>query len=108
MAFDPGTIRFLEMLNQDIALQDEVETALQGAADKTGAVIALAKSKGYTVERASFEQARAVLNAVQGSGALDDRQLDKVTGGFNPQPEPPGGVSAYANLVRVRKTLLSW
>jgi hypothetical protein len=105
MAIDSATLSFLEKLNQDSELQDQLQATVQAAQDKTGAVLELAKSKGFVMGRESFEEARNKLNAAK-AGELGERQLEGVVGGFNPQPEPPGGVSSI--YTRFRKNLLSW
>lgn len=110
MNIDTGTIEFLEKLNEDSSLQSELEAALAGADDKTGAVIALAASKGIEVNRGGFDTARAALiGATADSGAMNETELASVAGGFNPQPEPPARVSRIATGIRFdARTLLGW
>ena len=110
MNIDTGSIQFLEKLNQDASLQSELEAALAAAEDKTGAVVAFAASKGFAVDRDGFDAARAALaGATQGSGALDDSQLDEVAGGFSPKPEPPGRIADLAGQMRFdARKILSW
>ncbi len=105
MAIDSATISFLEKLNQDSQLQDELQARIQASQDKTGAVLEFAKSKGFVMGRDSFEEARSTLKAAD-TGTLTDHQLEGVSGGFNPQPEPPGSVSG--RFVNFHRNLLSW
>jgi hypothetical protein len=110
MTVDSATLSFLEKLDQDASMQSELEGALEGAQDKTGVVIALAAKKGYRIDRVSLDAARAALKgASRGSGAMDERELEAVAGGFNPQPEPPALTGMVQRIRPATKSLLtSW
>jgi predicted ribosomally synthesized peptide with nif11-like leader len=106
---DDGTIAFLEKANEDTALQAEIEAAVNGATDKTGAVVALAASKGFTIDREGFDEARrALARAATESGALSERELEGVAGGFNPQPEPPARVTSALQKIQYQSLLFGW
>ena len=111
MTIDAGSIEFLEKLNEDVSLQSELASVLEGAQDKTGAVVSFAASKGIQVDRDGFDAARATIaGALEGSEALGEAELESVAGGFNPQPEPPAKLSAFVVKVRpvMKSLILSW
>lgn len=107
MSIDIGTVEFLEKLNQDMALQEELRAALDGVEDKTGAVMALAATKGFEIDREGFDAARVALSeAVRSSAPLEDSALEAVAGGFNPQPDPPGRIANLAQHIQFNADIL--
>jgi len=101
MQVDATTLGFLEKLNADASLQAELQAALEGTTDRTAAILTVAASKGYAIDRKSFEMARTMLAAaVRDSGTLDESELEAVAGGLNPQPEPPGVMFRFAQTIQ--------
>ena len=76
--------KFVQEVSTDRALERRCDAALAGGTDKQAALIAFAASEGYTFDR---EELAAI---VATRSSLSEGALDKVAGGFNPQPEPPG------------------
>ncbi len=89
MQVDETTLGFLEKLNADPSLQAELGAALGGGRDRTDAILAVAASRGFQIDRESFAAARETLAKLRDSGALNERQLEAVVAGLNPQPLPP-------------------
>jgi len=87
MSIDKATLSFLETLNQDAPMRSELEAALAGAASPMDQVFDFARAKGFAVDRQGLEAAHRILTS---NAELGDTDLEKVAGGFNPQPDPPG------------------
>ena len=87
MIIDKGTLGFLETLNRDSSMRGELAGALTGAGNPMDRVFEFATSKGFAVDRKGLEAAHRILME---NSELGDSELDKVAGGFNPQPDPPG------------------
>jgi hypothetical protein len=106
MSIDRITLDFLEALNQDPAMQEALDTAVEGAADPVRCAVEFARSQGFAVNAEALTAAKQVLDA-----ALDDTALDAVAGGFNPQPDPPGRTSMADKLnlsARFKSNLVNW
>jgi hypothetical protein len=103
MSIDKATLSFLETLNQ-AALRCELQGALAGAATPMDTVFDFARSKGFAVDRQGLEAAHRVLTTPP---ELGDSELEKVAGGFNPQPEPPGRTALASYSISLEQELLS-
>jgi predicted ribosomally synthesized peptide with nif11-like leader len=81
--------RFLEL----VAANETLKTAMNAAADEQADVAATAVGLGKThgIEFTS-EEFVSVVEAFhrEHSGEIDEAELNGVSGGFTPQPEPPG------------------
>lgn len=109
MTVDTTTLGFLDKLNTDAEMQADLQTALEGAADRTGAIVAWATSRGFAINREGLDEVRRLLAAgTDELGALDESELEEVAGGFNPQPEPPALISDLVRRIRpVTQTLIN-
>jgi predicted ribosomally synthesized peptide with nif11-like leader len=110
MSIDRTTLNFLETLNRDRAMQDRMASALDGADDALQAAVAFANGEGFAVTAESLDAAKQALNE---SARLDESELEKVAGGFNPQPEPPARTSPTNSSLptfdpKVSNDLLRW
>jgi predicted ribosomally synthesized peptide with nif11-like leader len=80
--------QFVHDVSADPSLERSFEAALASSADKQAAMIAFAAGAGYSFDRKEL----AAMVAIE--RGLSDEALDQVSGGFNPQPEPPGRLPA--------------
>ena len=82
---------FIKKLDTDSALQKKLERL--GKVD-AAAMAKFADGEGYKFSAGDLKQSLAALE-------LDEKSLEKVVGGFNPQPEPPGKffISRFLNII---------
>ena len=85
---------FLVKLNSDEGYRTEVEQLVGDDEDALIAVVGHAKRDGFDFTSSELEAAMSEL----APGELSDAALDEVSGGFNPQPEPPGTQDPRSNL----------
>jgi hypothetical protein len=69
-------------------LLERLQQGLAGASDRKGRLIELLRTEGLPVDSGEVERALAQTRE------LGDQELEGVAGGFNPQPDPPGGILA--------------
>jgi hypothetical protein len=74
----------VQKLAQDSVVWSRVQDELKAAQDRRRRFIELAQEYGMNIDAKELDQ--AVLAA---SGELKEDELESVSGGFNPQPEPP-------------------
>lgn len=79
-----ATRGFLQKIASDARYRENVERAIKENPDQPNAILKLAAKEGYDFTAKELAQ---TLNA--SDGELGDRELTSVSGGFNPQPEPP-------------------
>lgn len=104
MSIDSKTLSFLEALNRDVTMQEDLGRALAGATNRLDATVAFAADRGFQASAAGLDEAR---RAFVRSTELGDAELDAVAGGFNPQPEPPRDLSRLSGKLFGSK-LLGW
>ena len=90
---------FLATLAANANLRAELDAHIHGAADKVDAFVAFAVRKGHQFAAADLAAALAA------QAEMSEEQLDRIAGGFNPQPDPPGSqidevASNYANILK--------
>ena len=83
-------VEFLEKLKIDDAMQKRMEAAMDDAANPLHAAVAFAIAEGFFVTADSLDAARENLGM---NGMLSDSEMELVSAGFDPQPEPPGRTS---------------
>lgn len=108
MSIDRATLSFLETLNRDTSMQQDLDTALEGAADPFAALMQFARARGFEVTSGGLNAAKEALSA---ASEMSEADLGAVSGGFNPQPEPPARISPgdIASLAgRFNRKLLRW
>ena len=81
---------FLERMATDVNYRNTMRAEL-GPSPAPSEVTSLAFREGYSFTE---EELTAGLAAVKGA-ELSDAELESVTGGFNPQPEPPARFNFY-------------
>ena len=74
-----------QKLSKDPVLWARVQSDLARAKDPKARLIELAREQGITLDASSVDQAVAAATR-----ELDEKELESVAGGFNPQPDPPG------------------
>jgi predicted ribosomally synthesized peptide with nif11-like leader len=79
-----ATRGFLQKIASDARYREKVERAIKEKPDQRNAILGLAAKEGFNFTAAELAQ---TLNA--SNGELNDGELGAVSGGFNPQPEPP-------------------
>lgn len=84
--------RFLELVASDKSIEAALNAAAAGGADVSAAASDLGKQKGLVFTSDEFAAAVGAFYR-EHSGELDDAELHGVSGGFNPQPEPPASPS---------------
>ena len=104
MSIDKATVSFLETLNRDAAMRSELEAAIAGVATPMDKVCDFARSKGFAVDRQGLEAAHRILTS---NAEIGDGDLDKVAGGFNPQPDPPGRTDLSSISTNLDKQFLA-
>jgi len=87
MNMEPA-IRFMEKLSNDPDMQKRMEVVLENATNPLHAAVAFAIGEGFPVTAESLNAAREKM-----TGGLSDKDLELVSAGFDPQPEPPGKAS---------------
>jgi len=80
--------RFLELVSSESAIEDALNVAATQQGDVAEIAVRLAEEHGLHFSRDEFSGAVEAFHRVH-SGELDDAELEGVSGGFNPQPEPP-------------------
>jgi hypothetical protein len=78
---------FLEMLSQSEELQDSFRSTFEGGADEADAVAAFAAERGHSFTADEFREVAELIAG--GDDELAETELEAVSGGFNPQPDPP-------------------
>ena len=86
---------FLERLNADEGYRAEVEQSVDGGDPTLASVAGRAARDGYEFTAGELE---AVMRGMTAAG-LEDAELDRISGGFNPQPTPPA-MQSPADLMR--------
>ena len=81
-----ATRGFLQKIASDARYRENVERAIHEKRDPNS-ILRLAAKEGYDF---TAEELAQTLNA--SNGELNDRELASVSGGFNPQPEPPKSI----------------
>jgi len=82
-----ATRGFLQKIASDARYRGNIERAIKEKPDQPNAILKLASKEGYDF---TAEELAQTLNA--SDGELGDRELASVSGGFNPQPEPPKSI----------------
>jgi predicted ribosomally synthesized peptide with nif11-like leader len=78
---------FLEMLSQSEELQPSFRSSIADGADEADAVVAFAGERGHSF---TADEYREVAELIAGAeDELAESELEAVSGGFNPQPDPP-------------------
>jgi hypothetical protein len=80
--------RFLELVSSESAIEDALNAAAQRQEDVAAIAATLAEKHDLHFSRDEFSGAVEAFHRAH-SGELDDAELEGVSGGFNPQPEPP-------------------
>jgi predicted ribosomally synthesized peptide with nif11-like leader len=99
MSIDRSTLDFLETLNQDTAMQEALDNAIDEGSDALRSAVEFARSRGFEVNSDGLSEAKRLLES-----EMNDADLDGIAGGFNPQPEPPARTSG-GNLLNISKRL---
>jgi hypothetical protein len=81
--------RFLELVSSESEIEDEMNTAAERQEDVAAVAVTLGRQHGLEFSREEFASVVESFHRAY-SGALDDAELEGVSGGFTPQPEPPG------------------
>ena len=90
---------FLATLAANANLRSELDAQIHSAADKVDAFVAFAARKGHQFAPADLAAALAA------QAEMSEEQLDRIAGGFNPQPDPPGAqleevTTNYSNILK--------
>jgi len=80
-----SALRFMEKVSSDPEMQKRMQAVVDNAVNPLHAAVAFAIGEGFPVTAESLDAAREQL-----TGGLSDRELELVSAGFDPQPEPPG------------------
>ena len=86
---------FLERLNADDGYRADVEQSVEGGDGTLASVTGRAARDGYEFTVGELETVMSRATAA----ALDDSELDRISGGFNPQPTPPA-MQSPADVMR--------
>ena len=84
----------LKRFSSDPSLFRQIESELSTASDPIARFMELAREQGMAIDSGELERVLA-----SHSRELDDRALDQVSGGFNPQPDPPGRIAYNYNAL---------
>jgi hypothetical protein len=79
-------------LSSNPAVWRQVRDELSASPDPQARFVAIAGEHGIVLDRGEIEG--VMLNA---QGELGDTELDSVSGGFNPQPDPPRAFSSVSS-----------
>ena len=82
-----ATRGFLQKIASDARYRENVERAIKEKPNQPNAILRLAAKEGY--DFTAEELAQTLKTSTNDKGELNDRELASVSGGFNPQPEPP-------------------
>ena len=80
--------RFLELASTESAIEDAMNAAAERKEDVAAIAVTLAEKHDLHFSREDFSRAIEAFHRAH-PGELDDAELEGVSGGFNPQPEPP-------------------
>jgi hypothetical protein len=80
--------RFLELVASDESLEAAMNAAAEEQADVAATAVGLGEKHGLEFTSDEFASVVEAFHD-EHSGELDAAELGGVTGGFNPQPEPP-------------------
>jgi hypothetical protein len=81
--------RFLDLVASDAAAETAMNAAAQQGADIAAAAVGLGRKHDLEFSAEEFVSAVQAFRR-EHPGQLDEAELAGVSGGFNPQPEPPG------------------
>lgn len=81
--------QFLDLVAADESIEAALDAVAEQRADVASAAAELGKKRGLEFTGAEFASAVGAFYR-EHPGELDDAELAGVSGGFNPQPEPPG------------------
>ncbi len=81
--------RFLELVTSDESLEAAMNAAAEQKADIAATAVGLGEKHGLEFTSDEFASVVEAFHR-EHTGELDDAELSGVSGGFNPQPEPPG------------------
>jgi predicted ribosomally synthesized peptide with nif11-like leader len=90
MSLDDVT-RFLDQVVSDPLSKAAMDAAVKEEGDVPAVAVALGQQHGLVFTEEEFVRAVAAARR-QDEGSLSDEELAQVSGGFNPQPTPPGSV----------------
>jgi len=80
--------RFLELVASDESMAATLNKAAERQTDVAAAAVELGREHGLDFSSEELTTAIATFHREQ-SGELGEADLERVAGGFNPQPEPP-------------------
>jgi hypothetical protein len=80
--------RFLDLISSESSIEDALNTAAERQEDVAATAVKLGAKHGLHFSRDEFSGAIEAFHRAH-PGELDDAELEGVSGGFNPQPEPP-------------------
>jgi predicted ribosomally synthesized peptide with nif11-like leader len=94
-----AAVAFLATIAANANLRSELDAHLHGARDQVDAFVEFAARKGHQFAPADLAAALAA------QAEMSEEQLDRIAGGFNPQPDPPGSqldqvVTDYSNILK--------
>jgi hypothetical protein len=88
MSLDDVT-RFLDQIVSDPSSKAAMDAAVKEEGDVPAVAVALGQQHGLVFTEEEFVRAVAAARR-QEEGRLSDEKLAQASGGFNPQPTPPG------------------
>jgi len=105
MSLDDVT-RFLDQVVSDSSSKAAMDAAVREDGDVPAVAVALGQQHGLVFTEQEFVR---VVAAAGGEGVrpLDNGELARVSGGFNPQPTPPGAVRT-PSLPSLPESLRRW
>ena len=95
MSLDDVT-RFLDQVVSDPSCKAAMEAAVKEEGDVPTVAVALGQQHGLVFTQEEFVRTVAAARR-QDDGSLSDEELAQVSGGFNPQPTPPGSFRTSSN-----------
>jgi hypothetical protein len=90
--------RFLELVESDPAVESAMNAAAPQGADVAAVAVAIGEAHGLAFTADEFAAAVQAFHR-EHSGELDDAELAGVSGGLNPQPEPPMTVTGFSSTL---------
>jgi len=93
---EEAVAQFLGLVAVEQALAEAMDAVAGEKADIASTAVKLGKKRGLEFTGKEFISAIEAFYR-EHPGELDEAELDGVSGGFNPQPEPPGGIGPYTN-----------
>ena len=85
---EQSAVEFLRKVSEDEVFGGKLHAAVEGEPDQHAAIAEFGREHGHDFTAAELSSVLALHREAQAQ--LSDEELEQISGGFQPQPEPPG------------------